>query len=159
MREYDLYVSVIPSHGLEVVSYAQDFLIQKIEQRKLRSFCMNANIAHTDLYRMAIGTRQPGYYIMTMLRFIIPPIWWFVEIDNKKPRIKHLSKDVKDTSFKNSKAFKFIESISIKEWVAKGFSYQPIYCLKKGKINNITFTRMQEFSSHINVQDWFVFLS
>ena len=136
MREYNLYVNVIPSHGLEVVSYAQDFLVKKIEERKLRSFCMNANIAHTDLYRMAIGTRQPGYYIMTMLRFIIPPIWWFVEIDSK-----------------------LIESVSIKEWVAKGFAYQPIYCLKKGKINNITFTRMQEFSSHINVQDWFVFLS
>lgn len=158
MREYDLYVTVIPSHGLKAPSYAQDFLVQKIEQRRLRSFCMKYDVAHTDVYRMAIGTRQPGYYIMKTLRFVIPPIWWFTEVDDKKPRIRHLDKNVKNPSFKNSKAFKTLMKISIKDWVYMGFGYQPIYCLKKGKINNITFTRMQEFAPKINVQDWFIFL-
>ena len=159
MREYDLYVTVIPSHGLEDVSYAQDFLIKKIEMRQLRSFCIENKIPHTDVYRMAIGTRQPGYYVMTMLRFIIPPIWWFVERGEKKPRIRHLSTDVKDLSFKNTKAFKTLINTPLRTWVQNGFEYQPIYCLKNGKINNITFTRIQELSKKINIQDWFVFLS
>ena len=158
MGDYDLYVTVEPSHGLEGVSYAQDFLVKKIEDRKLRSFCLVCDIPHTDVYRMAIGTKQPGYYVMTTLRFIIPPIWWFVEAKSKKPRLKHLEKDVKNPDFRNTKAFKTLMDIPIKDWVKARFEYQPVYCLIKGKINNITFSRMQEFSSKINVQDWFVFL-
>lgn len=158
MKEYDLYVTVTPSHGLEEVSYAQDFLIKMVEERKLRSFCLKYDVAHTDVYRMAIGTRQPGYYVMMVLRFVIPPIWWFVEVDKKKPRIKHLSKDVQNLDFRNTKAFKRLMEIPVKEWVELGFDYQPVYCLKKGKINNITFTRMQEFARIIGVQDWFVYL-
>jgi len=156
-REYDLYVTVKPSNGLEGVSYAQDFLVKKIENRKLRSFCQEHGIPHTDVYRMAIGTRQPGYYVMMMLRFIIPPMWWFVEVDKKKPRCKQLDSSVKKPSFKKSKAFNKLLEVPIKAWVKAGFQYQPVYCLKKGKINNITFNRMIEFSSKINVQDWFVY--
>ena len=94
---------------------------------------------------------------MMMLRFIIPPMWWFVEVDKKKPRCKQLDSSVKKPSFKKSKAFKKLLEVPIKAWVKAGFQYQPVYCLKKGKINNITFNRMIEFSSKINVQDWFVY--
>ncbi len=158
MKEYDLYVTVIPSHGLEGVSYAQDFLIKLIEKRRLRAFCLENEVSHTDVYRMAIGTRQPGYFVMKMLRFEIHPVMWFVEFGNKKPRMKTLATNVTSTDFRNTKAFKKLDTTPMKEWAELGFEYQPIYCLKTGKINNITFTRMQEFSQYINVQDWFIYL-
>lgn len=158
MKEYDLYVTVIPSHGLESVSYAQDFLLKLIEKRKLRSFCLENEVSHTDVYRMAIGTRQPGYFVMKMLRFIIHPALWFVEFGTRKPRMKVLETNVKNTDFHNTKAFKKLMVTTMKEWMELGYEYQPIYCLKNGKINNITFTRMQELSEYINVQDWFIYL-
>ncbi len=158
MKEYDLYVTVIPSHGLEGVSYAQDFLIKLIEKRRLRAFCLEYGVSHTDVYRMAIGTRQPGYFVMKMLRYVIHPVLWFVELGTKKPHIKILNPNVKNIDFRNTKAFKKLMATSMGEWVELGYDYQPIYCLKNGKINNITFTRMQDLAEYINVQDWFVYL-
>jgi len=158
MKEYDLYVTVIPSKGLEGVSYAQDFLIKMVEKRKLRSFCLEHNVSHTDIYRMAIGTRQPGYFAMMMLRYVIHPVLWFVELGEKKPNMKTLNTNVENTDFHNTKAFKKLYETTTKKWAELGFEYQPVYCLKTGKINNITFTRMQEFAEYIDVQDWFIYL-
>ena len=158
MKEYDLYVTVIPSKGIDGVSYAQDFLIKLVEKRELRAFCLEHGVSHTDVYRMAIGTRQPGYFAMMMLRYVIHPVLWFVAVDEKKPRMKTLNTDVKNTDFHNTKAFKKLNDTPIKKWVDMGFEYQSIYCLKNGKINNITFTRMQELSRYIDVQDWFIYL-
>lgn len=157
MRKYDLYVSVIPTNGLEDISYAQDFLLQKIESRELRGFCKENNVPHTDVYRMATGERQPGYYIIRDLRYVIPPAWWFIGLNDKKPRAKKMDRDVKNTVFENSKAFEEISKGQIRDWVEEGYDFQTLYNIRKVKYGNIRYKTMLYFASKIPPEHWFIF--
>lgn len=157
MREYDLYAQVVPSGGLKEVSYAQEFLLKKLEARELRTFCKKHNVPHTDVYRMATGERHPGYYIILALRFVIPPIMWFTEITEKKPRAKRMNKEEEEPSFENSKAFKMFLKGKIKDWVDKGFNFQMVYNMRKGKIKILTFKRILSLADKIPVEHWFIF--
>lgn len=159
MRKYDLYVSVAPSKGLEDVSYAQDFLLEKIETRNLRAFCKENNVPHTDVYRMATGERQPGYYIIRALRFVIPPAWWFTPMTEKKPRGKKMNKEAVRTDFENSKGFGILLKGEIREWVEEGCDFNTVYRLRAGKYDILTFKRILYFAAKIPPEYWFIFES
>ncbi|WP_024467192.1 hypothetical protein [Treponema pedis] len=161
MKEYNLYAPLKPTKGLKDFSYAQDFLLTLLENRELRTFSMKNNVSHTEIYRMGTGERQPGYDIMLALRLIIPPIWWFTSMLEKKPQIKKL-KTVSfkggEQTYKNSIAYKsFFETKTIEWLVNNGFDYQFSYRLKSGKIKFITFNKMQELSLKIHPSLWFIF--
>ena len=157
MKEYDLYIKVKPSIGLKEVSYAQDFLLKLVEKRELRAFCMENGVPHTDVYRMATGERQPGYYIILALRYLIPPIWWFVPLNEPKPKAKKMAKDVKNTDLEHTKGFKMLLARPLADWAKEGLDYQSIYQFATIKIKILTFRKMIEFSKKIEPQLWFVF--
>lgn len=159
MKKYDLYASVKPTYGLKDFSYAQDFLLTLLEKRVLRAFCAEHKIPHADIYRMVTGERQPGYYIILALRFVIPPMWWFTPITEKKPQLKKIKNIAKeqDRRFENSIAYiKFFTAAS-EQLIKDGFDYQFIYRLTRGKTKTLTFTRMQELQKKINPALWFIF--
>lgn len=159
MKKYDVYASVKPTSGLKDFSYAQDVLLTLIERRSLGAFCTEHKIPHADIYRMATGERQPGYYIILALRLVIPPLWWFTPVTEKKPQLKKIKTiaQEQDRRFDNSIAYMKFFNASSEQLVKDGFDYQFIYRLTRGKTKTLTFTRMQELQEKINPALWFIF--
>ena len=151
-------IKIVPSQGLENLSYAQNMLMNMIKERSLRSFCTKYNIPNSDIYRMATGERQPGYYIILALCEVIHPILWFTSIDEAKPKTKKLKTiPIEKAELKNTLGFKRLEKLSKDELIELKIDKQAIYKLKTGKTRILTFKRMIEFSPKINPADWFIF--
>lgn len=151
-------IKIVPSQGLENISYAQQMLIDKIKARTLRSFCIEHNIPNSDIYRMATGERAPGYYIILALCEVIPPILWFTSIDEAKPNTRKIkTTPIEKAELKNTLGFKELEKLSKDELIELKIDKQAIYKLKTGKTRILTFKRMIEFSPKINPTDWFIF--
>lgn len=151
-------IKIVPSQGLENLSYAQDMLINMVKERTLRSFCTKYNIPHSDIYRMATGERAPGYYIILALCEVIPPILWFISIDEAKPKTRKIkTTPIEKAELKNTLGFKELEKLGKDELIELKIDKQAIYKLKTGKTRILTFKRMIEFSPKINPTDWFIF--
>jgi hypothetical protein len=151
-------IKIVPSEGLENISYAQQMMIDRIKARTLRSFCIEHNIPNSDVYRMATGERAPGYYIILALCEVIHPILWFTSIDEAKPKTKKIKAiTIEKAELKNTLGFKKLEKLSKDEFIELKIDKQAIYKLKTGKTKILTFKRMIEFSPKINPTDWFIF--
>lgn len=151
-------IKIVPSEGLENISYAQQMMIDRIKARTLRSFCIEHNIPNSDVYRMATGERAPGYYIILALCEVIHPILWFTSIDEAKPKTKKIKTiTIEKAELKNTLGFKKLEKLSKDEFIELKIDKQAIYKLKTGKTKILTFKRMIEFSPKINPSDWFIF--
>lgn len=151
-------IKIVPSEGLENISYAQQIMIDRIKARTLRSFCIEHNIPNSDVYRMATGERAPGYYIILALCEVMHPILWFTSIDEAKPKTKKIKTiTIEKAELKNTLGFKKLEKLSKDEFIELKIDKQAIYKLKTGKTKILTFKRMIEFSPKINPTDWFIF--
>lgn len=151
-------IKIVPSEGLENISYAQQIMIDRIKARTLRSFCIEHNIPNSDVYRMATGERAPGYYIILALCEVMHPILWFTSIDEAKPKTKKIKTiTIEKAELKNTLGFKKLEKLSKDELIELKIDKQAIYKLKTGKTKILTFKRMIEFSPKINPTDWFIF--
>lgn len=151
-------IKIVPSEGLENISYAQQIMIDRIKARTLRSFCIEHNIPNSDVYRMATGERAPGYYIILALCEVMHPILWFTSIDEAKPKTKKIKTiTIEKAELKNTLGFKKLEKLSKDEFLDLKIDKQAIYKLKTGKTKILTFKRMIEFSPKINPTDWFIF--
>ena len=151
-------IKIVPSEGLENISYAQQMMIDRIKARTLRSFCIEHNIPNSDVYRMATGERAPGYYIILALCEVIHPILWFTSIDEAKPKTRKIkTKPIEKAELKNTLGFKKLEKLSKDELIELKIDKQAIYKLKTGKTRILTFKRMIEFSPKIDPADWFIF--
>lgn len=69
----------------ERISYAQQKLIELIEQRKLREWCANNGIEHTGAYRIALSNQLPTYRLIGSMCHAISPIEWLFFTDEKLP--------------------------------------------------------------------------
>lgn len=69
----------------ERVTYAQRKLINLVETRKLREFCIKWNVTHTTIYKLAVTDRLPTYKIMSSLVNVISPIEWLFYEDERLP--------------------------------------------------------------------------
>lgn len=67
------------------ITYAQKRLILMIQQRQLRSWCMEHDLEHASLYRIALGEKVATYKIVSSLVHLIPPAEWIYYIDEKIP--------------------------------------------------------------------------
>ena len=151
-------IKIVPSEGLENISYAQQMMIDRIKARTLRSFCIEHNIPNSDVYRMATGERAPGYYIILALCEVIHPILWFTSIDEAKPKTKKIKTiTIEKAELKNTLGFKKLEELSKDEFLELKIDKQAIYKLKTGKTRILTFKRMMEFLPKIDPADWFIF--
>lgn len=69
----------------ERITYAQKRLIIMIQKRELRSWCLEHNLEHASLYRIALGEKVATYKIVSSLVHLIPPAEWIYYIDEKIP--------------------------------------------------------------------------
>lgn len=77
----------------ERMTYAQQKLINWLENRQLRSWCLERNVSHPLIYRIAIGERLPTYMLVSKLIDEIPPAEWIFYTDEKIPfEVKPLPK-------------------------------------------------------------------
>lgn len=67
------------------ITYAQKRLIIMIQKRELRSWCLEHNLEHASLYRIALGEKIATYKIVSSLVHLIPPAEWIYYIDEKIP--------------------------------------------------------------------------
>ena len=67
------------------ITYAQKRLIIMIQKRELRSWCLEHNLEHASLYRIALGEKVATYKIVSSLVHLIPPAEWIYYIDEKIP--------------------------------------------------------------------------
>ena len=65
------------------ITYAQKRLIIMIQKRELRSWCLEHNLEHASLYRIALGEKVATYKIVSSLVHLIPPAEWIYYIDEK----------------------------------------------------------------------------
>ena len=67
------------------VTYAQEKLIKLIESRKLRQWCLDNNLTHSAIYRLALNEQLPTYKIISSMCHIIAPIEWIYFTDETLP--------------------------------------------------------------------------
>ncbi|MCR5252586.1 MAG: hypothetical protein K6C98_02600 [Treponema sp.] len=69
----------------ERITYAQKKLLNLIEQRKLRSWCLENGVTHPSAYRLALGEQALTYKTMAQMCNLISPIEWLFFTDEKLP--------------------------------------------------------------------------
>ena len=69
----------------ERITYAQRRLIMMIQKRELRAWCLEHNLEHASLYRIALGEKVATYKIVSSLVHLIPPAEWIYYIDEEIP--------------------------------------------------------------------------
>ena len=69
----------------ERITYAQKKLINLIEERKLRQWCMENGLQHAAVYRLATGELTPSYKNICSMVHLIAPVEWLFYTDEKLP--------------------------------------------------------------------------
>lgn len=67
------------------ITYAQRRLIEKIEHRQLRRWCIENNLNHPTMYNIAIGNAPIIYKTICKTAHLIPPIEWLYYVDEPLP--------------------------------------------------------------------------
>lgn len=67
------------------ITYAQARLIDKIERRQLRKWCLENGLSHPAMYTLAVGDRPVTYKLMCSFAHLIAPIEWLYYTDEKLP--------------------------------------------------------------------------
>lgn len=74
----------------ERITYAQEKLIALIEGRKLRAWCLENNLNHSIIYRIALGEAHPTYKTISSSTHLIAPIEWLFYTDEALPYVPRL---------------------------------------------------------------------
>ena len=60
------------------ITYAQKKLLVLLEARQLRSWCLESNIPHASLYKLAVGQSVPTFKAISYLvPYFVPAEWLF----------------------------------------------------------------------------------
>ena len=69
----------------ERITYAQEKLIKLVETRRLRKWCLENGLAHSQTYRLALGEILPNYRVIASMCHLIAPIDWLFYTDEERP--------------------------------------------------------------------------
>lgn len=67
------------------ITYAQKKLLVLLEARQLRSWCLESNIPHTSLYKLAVGQSVPTFKAISYLVPYFAPAEWLFFMDEEIP--------------------------------------------------------------------------
>ena len=61
----------------EKMTYARKFLFDMVTSRKLKNWCLERNLPHVTIYKIAAGNTAPTYAVICQLLPYIPCVDWF----------------------------------------------------------------------------------
>ena len=67
------------------ITYAQKKLLALVEARQLRSWCLESNIPHASLYKLAVGQSVPTFKAISYLVPYFAPAEWLFFMDEEIP--------------------------------------------------------------------------
>lgn len=67
------------------ITYAQQKLLVLLEARQLRSWCLESNIPHASLYKLAVGQSVPTFKAISYLVPYFVPAEWLFFMDEEIP--------------------------------------------------------------------------
>lgn len=67
------------------ITYAQQKLLALVEARQLRSWCLESNIPHASLYKLAVGQSVPTFKAISYLVPYFAPAEWLFFMDEEIP--------------------------------------------------------------------------
>ena len=67
------------------ITYAQQKLLVLVEARQLRSWCLESNIPHASLYKLAVGQSVPTFKAISYLVPYFAPAEWLFFMDEEIP--------------------------------------------------------------------------
>ena len=67
------------------ITYAQQKLLALVEARQLRSWCLESNIPHPSLYKLAVGQSVPTFKAISYLVPYFAPAEWLFFMDEEIP--------------------------------------------------------------------------
>lgn len=71
--------------GTERITYARKTLMELVEKRELRAWCMERNLPHSSIYKVAVGTDVPSFILICQLLPYFAPAEWVYFTDEKIP--------------------------------------------------------------------------
>lgn len=69
----------------ERITYAQKKLLDLIKKRQLKQWCIENNLPHSTVHRIAIGESSPTYIQISSMCHLIAPIEWLFYTDEELP--------------------------------------------------------------------------
>ena len=69
----------------ERITYAQQKIINLIEERKLKQWCDSNGLSHSAIYRIGIGEQIPTYKTLCSMVHLISPVEWLFYTDEQLP--------------------------------------------------------------------------
>jgi hypothetical protein len=67
------------------ITYAQKKILDMIETRTLRQWCLDNGLPHSTVYRMGTGILSPTYKMVCSMVHLIAPVEWLYYIGEKMP--------------------------------------------------------------------------
>ena len=67
------------------ITYAQQKLLALVEARQLRSWCLESNLPHASLYKLAVGQSVPTFKAISYLVPYFAPAEWLFFMDEEIP--------------------------------------------------------------------------
>ena len=67
------------------ITYAQQKLLALVEARQLRSWCLESNLPHATLYKLAVGQSVPTFKVISYLVPYFAPAEWLFFMDEEIP--------------------------------------------------------------------------
>ena len=69
----------------ERISYARKVLLDLVEKRELRAWCMERDLPHSSIYKVAVGTDIPSYILICQMLPYFSPAEWVYFTDEEIP--------------------------------------------------------------------------
>ncbi len=69
----------------ERISYARKALLDLVEKRELRAWCMERDLPHSSIYKVAVGTDIPSYILVCQMLPYFSPAEWVYFTDEEIP--------------------------------------------------------------------------
>ena len=67
------------------ITYAQQKLLALVEARQLRSWCLESDLPHASLYKLAVGQSVPTFKAISYLVPYFAPAEWLFFMDEEIP--------------------------------------------------------------------------
>ena len=137
----------------ERITYARKRLLDLVEKRQLRSWCLERNLPHASLYKLAVGQTIPSFKAISYLVPYFAPAEWLFFTDEEIPyQTRTLSEwNPDDTSV-------FIQQHK-KDWkeVAKkyGIAEENARNIFVNRRANFTLMQMRRMAGEVNPEEWF----
>lgn len=135
------------------ITYAQQKLLALIEKRELRSWCLERNLPHASLYKLAVGQTVPTFKAISYMLPYFAPVEWLYFTDEEIPCSLHTlpAWNPDDTSVfiqKHKKDWKAVaEHFGIAEENARN-----IFVNRRA---NFTLMQMRRMAGEVNPEEWF----